>query len=87
MKYLKYILFAVVIIASSYSNPLKEALPNIPAGTVEQVKEDAKSIIDKVDKNMTSDTRISTTDMIIYGKRKTRTIRSKGYARGDDESF
>jgi len=50
-------------------------------------KEDAKSIIDKVDKNMSSETRIMTSDMIIYGKRKNRTIRSKGYARGDEESF
>lgn len=84
MKYLKYLLFAIVIIASSYSNPHKETISN---SSVEQLTEDAKSIIDKVDKNMTSDTRISTTDMIIHGKRKTRTIRSKGYARGDDESF
>jgi outer membrane lipoprotein-sorting protein len=88
MKYLKYLLFAIVIIASSYSNPFKQTVSNVSTNTaVSQVTEDAKSIIDKVDKNMTSDTRISTTDMIIYGKRKTRTIRSKGYARGDNESF
>ena len=52
-----------------------------------QVTIDPKTIIDKVDQNMNSDTRVATTDMIIYGKRKKRVIRSKGYARGNDESF
>ena len=74
MKYIQYILFIIVLIASSYSSPF-------------QAQQDAKSIIDKVDKNMTSKSRIAVSDMIIYGKRKTRTIRSKGYARGNDESF
>ena len=49
--------------------------------------ESAKSIIDKVDENMTSDTRVMISEMIVYGKRKSRTIRSKGYARGTVDSF
>ena len=48
---------------------------------------DAKTIIDKVDKNMISDTQISITEMVIHGKRNSRTIRSKGYSKGDKQSF
>lgn len=87
MKYFKYILFGIVLIASSYSNPFKVILDEPTVVEPDQSQPDAKSIIDKVDKNMTSDTRIAVTDMVIYGKRKTRTIRSKGYARGNEASF
>ena len=52
-----------------------------------QQTESAASIIDKVDHNMTSDSRVMTSEMIVYGKRKSRTIRSKGYARGTEDSF
>ena len=52
-----------------------------------QQTESAQTIIDKVDENMTSDTRVMTSEMIVYGKRKSRTIRSKGYARGTVDSF
>lgn len=84
MKYWKYLVLAIALIGTAYSNSIQKEIDNSKHF---QVKLDAHSIIDKVDKNMTSDARVSTTDMIIYGKRKTRTIRSKGYARGNDESF
>ncbi len=52
-----------------------------------QVTENADAIIKKVDNNLRSDTRIITSEMIIHGKRNSRTIRSKGYAKGDEKSF
>lgn len=70
------VLLSISIMSFIYNEKVEEqSLPN------------AKTIIEKVDYNMTSDSRISTMDMIIYGKRKTRTVRSKGYARGAIESF
>jgi outer membrane lipoprotein-sorting protein len=87
MKYFKYLMFVIVLVASAYSNPLAESGAVYSDIPLFQSKENAKSIIDKVDKNMTSDTRISTMDMIIYGKRNTRTVRSKGYTNGNHESF
>jgi len=48
---------------------------------------DANNILEKVDKNMISDTKIVEADMIIYGRRNTRTVSSKGYSEGNDKSF
>lgn len=48
---------------------------------------DAVSIIEKVDQNMSSDTRIVSSQMVIYGKRKERIVTSKSYAQGIDKSF
>lgn len=47
----------------------------------------AKTIIEKIDKNMSAKTRVTTSKMIIHGKRKDRTIVSKGYSEGNDKSF
>lgn len=44
-------------------------------------------ILKKVDANMSSDTQVSETQMIIYGKRNSRTVVSKGYAEGEKRSF
>ena len=41
---------------------------------------EALEVLKKVDKNMFSETQIVTSEMIVYGKRKSRTIRSKGYS-------
>ncbi|MBN2350245.1 MAG: outer membrane lipoprotein-sorting protein [Bacteroidales bacterium] len=49
--------------------------------------QDAKTILDKVDKNMFSITKIIESDMVIYGRRNTRTVTSKGYSEGTDKSF
>lgn len=48
---------------------------------------DATVVLKKVDDNMTYKTSISTSQMIIYGRRNDRTIVSKGYAEGTDKSF
>lgn len=48
---------------------------------------DAKTILEKIDQNMSSKTRIIESEMIIYGKRKNRTVVSKGYSEGKDKSF
>ncbi len=46
-----------------------------------------RSILKKIDFNMISKTQIITSEMIVYGKRKSRTIRSKGYSEGLDKNF
>jgi len=48
---------------------------------------DADMIIKKVDDNMNSKTRIMESEMVIRGKRNSRTITSKGYSEGYDKSF
>lgn len=47
----------------------------------------ADEILKKVDANMIADTQIVSSEMIVYGKRKSRTIKSKGYSRGSDRHF
>ncbi len=47
----------------------------------------ADEILKKVDANMIADTQIASSEMIVYGKRKSRTIKSKGYSRGSDKHF
>ncbi|MDY0103791.1 MAG: outer membrane lipoprotein-sorting protein [Lentimicrobium sp.] len=48
---------------------------------------DASTILNKVDANMTSKTLISTSAMVIHGRRNSRTITAKGYGEGNDKSF
>ena len=50
-------------------------------------KEDANVILDKVDKNMSSKNRIFESEMIIHGRRSSRTITSVSYSAGDTKSF
>ena len=47
----------------------------------------ANEIINKVDDNMSSETQVVVSDMVIYGKRNKRTVTSKGYTRGKNDSF
>ncbi len=48
---------------------------------------DANAILKKLDANMTSKTLVSKSEMIIYGRRNSRTIIAKGYSEGQDKSF
>ncbi|MEK9613727.1 MAG: outer membrane lipoprotein-sorting protein [Flavobacteriaceae bacterium] len=48
---------------------------------------EALLIIEEIDKNMFSNTQIVTSEMIVYGKRKKRIIRSKGYSKGQQNNF
>jgi outer membrane lipoprotein-sorting protein len=48
---------------------------------------DADKILKKVDDNLISKTQITQSQMVIHGRRKSRTITSKGYARGYEQSF
>ncbi|MDW7692719.1 outer membrane lipoprotein-sorting protein [Flammeovirgaceae bacterium SG7u.111] len=48
---------------------------------------DPAVIIEKVDANMTSKTRVFTSTMVVHGKRNSRSITSKGYAEGNFKSF
>lgn len=48
---------------------------------------DPEEILDKVDANMTSDTRIIESSMVIHGRRSSRTITSIGYGEGSEKSF
>ena len=47
----------------------------------------AKEIIERVDKNMSADTRVFTSKMIIHNPRNTRTIESKSWNMGETKSF
>ena len=47
----------------------------------------AKTILDKVDQNMSSKNRVFESEMTIHGKRASRTITSKTYSVGDKQSF
>jgi outer membrane lipoprotein-sorting protein len=48
---------------------------------------DANEILKKVDKNLSSDSRVMESSITIQGKRGARTITSKTYAMGDKKSF
>jgi len=48
---------------------------------------DAVEILDKVDYNMTSDTKVIESQMVIHGRRNSRTVTFKGYSESNDKSF
>ena len=61
---------------------------NLPFFLIAQnSNEKALEIIRKIDKNMFAKTQIVTSEMIVYGKRKKRVIKSKGYSRGMENNF
>jgi outer membrane lipoprotein-sorting protein len=47
----------------------------------------AREIIEKVDKNMSADSRVFTSKMIIHNPRNTRTIESKSWSMGEKKSY
>lgn len=49
--------------------------------------QDAVAILNKVDDNLNSNTNITKSDMIIYGRRNSRTVTSLGYSEGNNKSF
>lgn len=73
MKTLKYILTMIAIAANGIA--------------IQAQNLSADEIIEKVDDNMSSNTQVVVSDMIIYGKRNNRTVSSKGYTRGKNDSF
>ena len=48
---------------------------------------DGDEILRKVDQNMFAETKIVESRMVIHGRRETRTVESKSWQRGTDESF
>ncbi len=51
------------------------------------VAQDAKEILETLDKNMSSKNRIFESDMVIHGRRSSRTVSSRTYSEGDKQSF
>jgi len=49
--------------------------------------QDAKEILETVDKNMSSKNRIFESDMVIHGRRSSRTVTSRTYSEEDIQSF
>jgi outer membrane lipoprotein-sorting protein len=47
----------------------------------------AREIIEKVDKNMSSESRVFTSKMVIHNPRNTRTIESKSWGMGENKSY
>jgi outer membrane lipoprotein-sorting protein len=54
---------------------------------VQVFAQDAKTILDKVDRNMSSKNRIMESSMTIHGKRSSRTLTSKTWSEGSEKSF
>jgi outer membrane lipoprotein-sorting protein len=50
-------------------------------------KPDGKEILLRIDKNMSAETRVFTSKMIIHGKRNVRTIESKSWVAGEKKSY
>ncbi len=48
---------------------------------------EAETIIRRVDENITPETRIATSSMVVHGRRGSRTIRSRSWIRGTDQAF
>lgn len=69
----KGVLFIFILFLSTIANA-----QNYPTG---------KSILDKIDKNMSAKTRIITAKMEIGGVRSNRSMTSKTYSEGDEKSF
>ena len=59
----------------------------LPAIFLISYQKDASVILDKVDKNMSSKNRIFESEMIIHGRRSSRTITSVSWSAGDTKSF
>lgn len=60
----------------------------ILVGTLSSVfAQDANTILMKIDNNMISKTQIVESEMVIHGRRNSRTIVSRGYAEGTEKSF
>ncbi len=59
----------------------------IGIGLFAQEIPDAKTIIDKVDFNMTSETKITKSQMVVHGRRNSRTLESISYTKGHEESY
>ncbi len=59
----------------------------IASATVGLLAQDAKEILETVDLNMSSENRIFESDMVIHGRRSSRTITSISYSVGDKQSF
>ncbi|AKP53514.1 outer membrane lipoprotein-sorting protein [Cyclobacterium amurskyense] len=55
--------------------------------TLQAKAQDAKDILEKVDKNMVSKTEITESEMVIRGKRNVQTIGSKSFTEGNQKSF
>jgi outer membrane lipoprotein-sorting protein len=63
-------------------------IPMLFLGTVLNAQNpSAREIIEKVDKNMSADSRIFTSKMVIHNRRNTRTIESKSWNIGEKKSY
>ncbi len=67
-----------IIIAILIMSPMIPVRAQVPNGD---------EILDKIDQNMSSDSRVFTSKMIIHGRRGSRTVESKSWAAGDVKSF
>ena len=46
-----------------------------------------ESILERIDQNMSSETRVITSKMVVHGRRSSRTIESKSWVAGEERSF
>lgn len=59
----------------------------IPFNLMGQSQFNAEEILQKVDENMSSNSTITESKMVIHGRRNTREVVSKGYAEGSEKAF
>ncbi|MGJ3236944.1 outer membrane lipoprotein-sorting protein [Marivirga sp.] len=59
----------------------------IPSNLMGQSQFTAEEILQKVDENMSSNSTITESKMVIHGRRNTREVVSKGYAEGNEKAF
>jgi outer membrane lipoprotein-sorting protein len=58
-----------------------------PINAIGQSQYSAEEILQKVDENMSSNSTITESKMVIHGRRNTREVVSKGYAEGNEKAF
>ena len=61
--------------------------PTAEASAVASQDLTADEILERIDDNMHAESRVVTSRMVIHGRRGSRTISSKSWSRGEDESF
>jgi len=59
----------------------------ITAGGITEEWPSGDWVLEQVDKNIGSDNKVSTSEMVIHGRRGSRTIKSKSWLQGMDKSF
>ena len=78
---------AALLAAAVTTNQEQPGADRIAPSTALQEQPGADRILERVDENLYSETRVFESEMIIHGRRGSRTITSRTYAEGNERSF